>query len=308
MPDKDKEPHRRPPDTWPSSAGMFDPGGGLVGIAPNTCQGRPQGDPALCRQTFEDAFVREHPPASPREVVSLNALLLEAFGPEDLLRLPEFVTAHDRAVKRHVRRFDRHPRPDPDPLAYEAAGVFAGRCFRLRLIAVDGSEDVTPRLRLLDREMQFTLKGRKAVRVRGLTPAELDRSKSRARAATRRGETLDRKARDAATPVLGRLINALVDLDRHVAVPRSWHREGFLPADLVGRSVAESAAFIVEYHHSAGFDRALLAKWQACLARSVALAAEQPPSKRRPAAREPDTATSDDVDALMRLIPTGDSR
>ena len=251
--------------------------------------------------------MREQPPASPRDVLSLNALLLEAFGPEDLLHLPEFVTAHDRAVKRHVRRFDRHPRPDPDPLAYEAAGVFAGRCIRLRLIAVDGSEDVAPRLRLLDREMQFALVNRKAVRVRGLTPAELNRSDSRARAARRRGETLDRKARDAATPVLGRLINALVDLNRYVVVPRSWHTEGFLPADLVGRSVAESAAFIVEYHHSAGFDRALLAKWQAYLARSVAQAAEQPSSKRNPAARESDTATPDDVDALMRLIPTGDT-
>lgn len=306
MPDKDDGTHHAPQDIRPGHAGMFELGGRLPGTGPDAGWGRPQGDPALCGRTFQDAFTREQPPASPRDVVDLNALLLEMFGPEDLLRRPDFVTAHDRAVKRRVRRFERYPRPDPDPLAYEAAGVFAGHCLRLRLIAVDGGEDGEPRLRLLDREMQFALEGRTAVRVRGLTPAELDRNDRRARTAMRRGHTLDRKARDAATPVIGRLINALVDLDRHAAVPGSWHTDGLLPAELVGRGVAASAAFLVEYHHSAGFDRARLAGWQACLARSVKLASERPPSKRDPATHGPDAAP-DDVDALMELARTGDA-
>ncbi|MDP1108983.1 hypothetical protein, partial [Klebsiella pneumoniae] len=82
---------------------------------------------------------------------------------------------------------------------YEAAGAFAGRCHRLRLLSVEAGPGGEPRHRLIDREMSFALQGRRAVRIRGLPQQEQARKIRGERAQARRAETLDRKAREAAT-------------------------------------------------------------------------------------------------------------
>lgn len=272
---------------------MFDLGLRGFVIASNEPRARPKGDPVQCKEAFDLAFRRPDPPSRPQHGVNLNALLLEIFGREELLPLDAFVAAHDRIVKERLRRIERYPRPDPDPLAYEMAGIFAGQCFRLRLIASDKAEEGLPWFRLLDREMQFAIEGRRAVRVRGLPPAEQDRR-----------DKLDRKARDAATPEIGSLINQLVRLDRHGVVPASWHAAGFLPQDLVGRGIAESAAFIAGCHQAAAFGRTKVADWLACLASSVEQATRPLPPSRDGGRPEPDRINSDDVDALMVLART----
>ncbi|GMA74841.1 hypothetical protein GCM10025880_12580 [Methylorubrum aminovorans] len=141
--------------------------------------------------------------------------------------------------------------------------------------------------------MQFAIEGRRAVRVRGLTPAEQDRR-----------DKIDRRARDAATPEIGSLINELVRLDRHGVVPASWHAADFLPEDLVGRGIAESAAFIAGYHQAAAFGRTKLADWLACLASSVEKASRPLPPSRGGGQPEPERVIPDDVDALMVLART----
>jgi len=272
---------------------MFDVGPRPFGIVPNEPQPRPKGDPVLCKAAFDRAFTRPEPRSLPNHGVTLNALLLEVFGREELLPLPAFVAAHDHIVKERARRIERYPRPDPDPFAYEMAGIFAGQCFRLRLVASDGTEEDLPRFRLLDREMQFAIHGRRAVRVRGLTPAEQERR-----------DKLDRKARDAATSEIGCLINELVRLDRHRVVPASWHAAGFLPEDLVGRGIAEAAAFIVEYHQVAAFERTKLADWLSCLASSVEHAARPLSPSGAGGVPRSERIVPDDMDALMALART----
>ena len=81
-----------------------------------------------------------------------------------MLGIREFVDRHARLMASRSRRIERFPRPDPDPRAYEAAGAFAGRCHRLRLLSVEAGPGGEPRHRLIDREMSFALQGRRAVR------------------------------------------------------------------------------------------------------------------------------------------------
>lgn len=113
-----------------------------------------------------------------------------------------------------------------------------------------------------------------SVRIRGLTPAEQDR-----------------------------LLNELVRLDRRATVAESWHAGGFLPED----NVTEAAAFIVEYHHVAAFDRARLAEWQARLTRSVEQAFKLLPPRRPPAGPELGAVEPDDEAAPMAPARTEDA-
>ncbi|WP_043381297.1 MULTISPECIES: hypothetical protein [unclassified Methylobacterium] len=264
---------------------------------------RPQGDPVQCRQSFDAAFARDDAGRAFDRAVDLNASLLEVFGQDELLGLRELADRHARLMASRSRRIERFPRPDPDPLAYEAAGSFAGQCQRLRLLAVEVCAGEGPRFRLAEREMSFAARGRGTVRIRGLTPQEQARQLRGERAQARRVETLDRKARDAATPAIGRLVNALVEHDRDCVVPPSWHADGYLPAELVGRRVVEAAAFILEYHHAAGFDRARLARWQACLTGWVGRAAAR--ARLRSAAAA--AIAPDDEAALLGLVRTDEA-
>jgi hypothetical protein len=291
MPDQDERDGRQPRGIGVDAVSMFDFAPRRLGTMPDGATTLPKGDPALCRRSFEGAFARHEPRTRPNQAVALNALLLGFFGGEELLSLPEFVAAHDRLARQRAGRIERYPRPDPDPRAYEMAGMFAGQCVRLRLVAIAGTEAGLPRFRLLDREMQFVVRDRRAVRVRGLTRAEKDRR-----------DRLDRQARDAATPEIGRLINELVRLDRDGVVPASWHAAGFLPEDLVSRGIAEAAAFIVGHHQTATFERAKVADWLACLASSVRQASRAPPVRGRGAPEADDLVS--DVDALMAIART----
>ncbi|MET3865127.1 hypothetical protein ABIC20_002436 [Methylobacterium radiotolerans] len=265
MPDRSEECDGHMPGTGSDLSRMF--ALDRQGAFPHTGddRARPQGDPEQCRQAFDLAFSREDADPAAVHPVDLNASLLETFGPDGVLGIREFVDRHARLMASRSRRIERFPRPDPDPRAYEAAGAFAGRCHRLRLLSVEAGPGGEPRHRLIDREMSFALQGRRAVRIRGLTQQEQARKIRGERAQARRAETLDRKAREVATPVIGRLVDALVRHDRDHVVPPAWHDDGYLPRELVGRRIAEAAAFIVEYHHVAGFDRARLARWQATL-------------------------------------------
>ena len=276
-----------------------------TGTATSAVPARPVAVPGQCWAAFETAFAHPGTGARPSCALDLNVPLLFVCGSEQMLHLPHLGALRARGADRRAGRIGRCARPDLDPRSYGAAGAFAGQCARLRLMAVEETGEGPPRIRLLDRDMQFAIEGRRVVRIRGLTPAEHVQRERQARTTARRRDTADRKARDVASPIIGRLIDALVCLDRRHAVPESWHAEGFLPEGLVGQSVAEAAAFIVEYHHVAAFDRARLAGWQGCLMHSVAQAVRRGARRGDPA--EPCALPPQDEVALLALRRVGDA-
>lgn len=226
----------------------------------------PKGDPALCRSAFEDACR-----TSVSETISwtcpidVNRDLIEVFGSNEVVDHIALSEAHGDLIRTRRCLVERYGRPHPDPDTYRAAGRLAGRGLHLRIVAQESGGDDLPRFRLLDREISFTRVARKTIRIRNLQPAEQAARDRRDRATVRLRETLDRKARDAATPTIGRLLDAFVRLDRGYLIPRSWHDDGYLPEQLVGRSLAASVEFVAAHHQTMGFDRVTLVAWQANL-------------------------------------------
>ena len=236
----------------------------------------PAGDAVACGNAFERAFVaRAGYWSNPSDPIAINAIMIDLFGNAETLDYVEFSENHSRACK--ARRFlvTRSARTQPDPEVYRAAGAMAGDAVDHRIIAEEpAGGDGRRCFRLLDRRMAFALERRKVVRVQNLLPAESAARDRRERATARLRATLDRKARDAATPSIAHLLDALIRHDRAYAIPRAWFDGGFLPEMLVGRSLAASVQFVVQHHHTGGFDRVRLGAWQATLIEHV---------RRRPA-------------------------
>lgn len=261
-------------------------------------------DPALWDAAFEEGFRAAAAQVVADRALHINVVALGLFAREVQLDMKQFVAAYSLTSQHRRRRVERLAPLDPEREVYRLAGQFAGECVLLRLVDRQGAEpEGVIRYRLLHREPQFARVGRKVRRILGLTPAEFGERDRQARSADRLRETLDRKARDAATTVIAGLVDDILRRDRQYAVPRSWHERRFLNEELVGRLLVETALFVVERHHVAAFDRCKLQDWAECLEQAICEAAQRDDQVGARDATIPD----DDLCPLGGLARTSDS-
>jgi len=259
-------------------------------------------DRVRCIAAFDQAYALGGfgPDTYPAWSAYVNRDILAMYGDGYWIALDDVAPLFKKHAARMHERFE--------DATWRKAGNLFHYARGLGLIVEEPHHERGRGWRLVHREPQWIVEGtgygKRAVQVRGLSPAEQD-ARDRYEAKMRRlHATLDRKARLKADVEISDLVDTILRRSPGITVPEYWRGRGFVPDWLLGNPLAGSATVVRETHHAMEMDRRQLREWIRWLGSLRDAAGFGLQKRLRDQAELPEHAEipADDADALGGLL------